>query len=496
MNRGLFSLFGKFCFVGALLILLVRGGGADPGGAQTEPHLFYGMSVFADRSDYHRDNWETWMPDGFQWVKIWEEKVGPLTTPPTGNYKILYQLHCDELPGDLEDWGDHITEVVSQTHSFVQAYEICNEPNTFWEPDPDPAEYIQVLHKAYERIKAVDSQAIVVAAGLAPVGRVQGNCKGYDGNDCNSMDELKFWHSFFKLGGGEYFDVFSIHPYGFAYEPETNPYSVSNNFCFRNAELQYAILQEYGYDGRPVWATEFGWLRASSEDGVFPGWCSCCDGIYRSTVGWIEVTEAQQADYLVRAFQYADQNWPWMHGMFLWNLDWYDEGWLCEPSRYYSIMKVDYSGDWDPNTDDHTYHPWFSEAHESVGDMEKRPAELNPKLRVTPGKFTAATGISETLNVTFTAWVDNPWYYSLSWTAAADTGQTVVPTLHTGSGSQGSALVFSITHAPLTPGTYTGGITITTTPSDTVGSPYYVPITHMAWETIHRVYLPLVAREQ
>ncbi|MFZ5919403.1 MAG: hypothetical protein ACOYZ7_20970 [Chloroflexota bacterium] len=482
----------------AITILLLTGSaGKNPGQAETEPHLFYGISVFADPAHQPPPTgwgWEAWMPAGFDWIKLWEDKAGPLTEPPSGSYNILYQLYCDQLYSDLDAWGDHVAGVVSQTHGFVRAYEVCNEPNTFWEPYPDPAEYLQMLQEAYTRIKAIDPEIIVVAGGLAPVGRVQGNCKGYDGNDCQSMDELKFWRAFFERGGGEYFDVFSIHPYGFAYPPETDPYSVSNNFCFRNAELQYAILEQYGYGDKPVWATEFGWLRAASEDGQFPGWCSCCDDSYRATVKWIEVSETQQADYLERAFQYADQNWPWMHGMFLWNLDWYDEGWLCEPSRYYSIMRVNYDGDWDPAdpNQDHTYHPGFSEAHAAVSAMSKRPAGLHPKLRPTPGEFLMVAAVGETLSYTFTSQVDNPWYDSLTWTAAIDAGQTITPTLLTSSGSQGDPLTFAVSSTPQTEGTHSGGIIITATPSDTVDSPFYLSITHLVWSEIHRLYLPAV----
>jgi hypothetical protein len=78
-------------------------------------------------------------------------------------------------------------------------------------------------------------------------------------------------------------------------------------------------------DDSPIWATEFGWVVETE-----------CDlGEHE----WMEVSEAQQAEYLAGAYDYADEQWPWMGPMFLFNLDfgtvvWYAE---CDPMRWYSI---------------------------------------------------------------------------------------------------------------------------------------------------------------
>lgn len=502
MGTKLFSTFGRLTQIGLVAALLIASGGPPPGAAQTdlpEPHLFYGMNVFAEPSHAETESWgwQTWMPDGFQWIKVWEQyQVDVADLQYEGMpYRVLYTLDVQSLPEDLEAWGDHVTAIATEGKGLIEAYEVGNEPNTFWQPSPYPDEYFEVLKEAYTRIKAVDPEAFVVVAGLAPVGRIRGTCHGYDGNNCSAMDELKFWRAMFELGAGEYFDVFGIHPYGFAYAPETDPYSVSNNFCFRGAELQYAVLQEYGYGDKPVWATEFSWLRAASEDGEYPAWCWNYPE-YRNYVGWIEVTEEQQADYIVRAFQYADENWPWMHGLFLWNLDWYDHGWLCEAARYYSIMRVEYNGTWNYDQEDHTYHPGFSEAHEAVGEMEKRPAEPRPRLRVTPSEFILTSAVSETLTFTLSAAVDNPWYYSFeSWKATADASGTVSPTLITSTGAEGESLRFTVSSSGYPTGTFTGGITVTATLSDTFDSPQYVPVTLYVWPEINRVYLPLTSKD-
>ena len=67
-------------------------------------------------------------------------------------------------------------------------------------------------------------------------------------------------------------------------------------------------MVEAGDGATPMWATEVGWLHESDYD----------MGPYFE---WHKVTAQQQADYLVRAFQYAERTWPWMGPMFVFNHD-------------------------------------------------------------------------------------------------------------------------------------------------------------------------------
>jgi hypothetical protein len=53
----------------------------------------------------------------------------------------------------------------------------------------------------------------------------------------------------------------------------------------------------------------------------------------------MEVSEAQQAQYLAEAFAYADEQWPWMGPMFLFNMDFATVSWYaeCDTMRWYSV---------------------------------------------------------------------------------------------------------------------------------------------------------------
>jgi hypothetical protein len=96
----------------------------------------------------------------------------------------------------------------------------------------------------------------------------------------------------------------------------------------------------YGDGDKPVWATEFGWL-------IHPPTC-CLSRSDWPDRAWQAVSERQQARYVLRAFAYAERNWPWMEAMFLWNLDYsrypdeVDEICpSCDSMGWYSILNPD-----------------------------------------------------------------------------------------------------------------------------------------------------------
>jgi hypothetical protein len=209
------------------------------------------------------------------------------------------------------------------------AYEIWNEPNLDyeWGGTPSAAQYTALLQKAYLGIKDGDPSALVVSAGLATTGGSAAQVilarQLYGANAV--VPDLAFLRGMYDHGAKGYFDALGSHPYGGPDAPETAPGSASGPIYFRRAEEQRGVMLEYG-DESPIWATEFGWVLETS----------CNLGQHE----WMEVSEAQQAQYLVAAYEYADRNWPWMGPMFLFNLDlatvyWYDE--LCDPMRWYSI---------------------------------------------------------------------------------------------------------------------------------------------------------------
>jgi len=470
-----------------------------PAHAETFPHLGYGINV---RLEHNID--PLFAPLGFEWVKLWEEYEDG---PPAERlpYQVLFAIECNGMPTDLDQWGNHVEAIARAGLGFVEAYEIGNEPNVehFWgDAPPDPGQYVQVLEIAHERIKAVDPAAIVISAGLAPVGRIEGDCNGWSGNNCDAMDEREYARQMLLLGAGDYFDAFGYHPYGFAYAPEAGPYSVPNGFAFRGAEVMHDLLEQHGLGHKPVWATEFNWLRDPSEDGAFPDWCHRYS-VYEDSFGWMDVPEMQQAHYITRAFQYADENWPWMGAMFVWNLDWYDYNWLCEPARYFSVLKVDYT-DYNPYVDPPPAPYTTTLAYDALATMEKRPGHFGPRLAVEPAALTFLADVDEPGLLTTTLHPWNAGYRVLTWTATVAVGmqvtgtgtlgRQVTPTLAITTGIQGTPLTVTVDSTGYTLGTFAGSISVTATTTDVLDTPQIVPVTLHVVPEVYRVYLPVMLR--
>jgi hypothetical protein len=420
----------------------------------SRPHLGYGINV---RLEENVD--PLFAPLELEWIKLWEEYEGD---PPAERlpYQVLFVIERNGMAVDLDEWGDRVEAIARAGLGRVEAYEIGNEPNVdrFWGgAAPDPGQYVQVLQVAYERIKAIDPVAIVVSAGLAPVGRIEGTCNGWSGNNCFAMDEREYARQMFLLGAGDYFDVFGYHPYGFAYEPEVDPYFVSNGFAFRGTEVMHHLLEHHDLGRKPIWATEFNWLRDWTEDGGMP---SRCQPKYEAVFGWMEVTGIEQADYITRAFRYADENWPWMGAMFVWNLDWHNyHTWDCEAAHYFSVRR-----------DDGTADGASTLAYEALLSMEKRPGYFGPRLAVEP------TGLSFTADVAnpgvFTATIA-PWnagYRVLTWTATVSAGLGVTPTLAITAGRQGRLFTVTVDSTGYPTGVFTGSIVVSATTTAVVST--------------------------
>jgi hypothetical protein len=412
-----------------------------------------------------------------------------------------------------------------------------------------------MLEIAHDRIKAVDPAAIVVSAGLAPVGRIEGTCNGWSGNNCSAMDEREYARQMFLLGAGDSFDAFGYHPYGFAYEPERAldelpPGDSGNGFAFRGTEVMHDLLEQHDLGDTPIWATEFSWLRDPEEDGADSGWCHRIPE-YEDVFGWMDVPEVQQADYLTRAFRYADENWPWMGPMFVWNLDWYDYNWLCHDARYFSVLKIDYTeytplvvaGELGEELERcfaapdlagallpaDRRSPWevggsqplsafrrggpgagctgtmalgkassapytTTLAYEALAAMEKRPADLSPRLAVVPPALRFLADVDEPGLHTGVLVPLNTGFGVLTWTATVSAGMQVTPTLAITTGLQGVPLTVTVDSTGYSTGTFTGSITVSGTTTDVRDAPQAVEVTLYVVPEVYRAYLPATLR--
>jgi len=221
------------------------------------------------------------------------------------------------VPVDIAAYARFVGMVAQRYRGRVDAYIIWNEPNLAQEwggLPPNPTGYVELLKAAYQAVKEADPEALVVSAGLAPTNHL----------DQTAMDDRVFLREMYAAGAKPFFDVLGTHPYGFAYPPDDPPGAHDGLNLARLADLR-RIMVENGDAHKPVWATELGWTIASP----------------RPDLAWLEVSEEQQAAYLVGAFRKARQEWPWLKLIVVWNasvgLPAGDE------KQGYSILNDDYS---------------------------------------------------------------------------------------------------------------------------------------------------------
>jgi hypothetical protein len=218
----------------------------------------------------------------------------------------------------------------------IRAYEIWNEPNQSPEwggRPPNPAEYTALLKIGYQRIKEADPNAMVISAGFAPTTRW----------DDYAVPDVEFLKGMYAAGAKPYFDVLGAHGAGYKAPPEADPGEVAENpvwtnfdpsplelkrvYCFRHVEDLRQVMVENGDADKQVAILEFGWTSDPRPD---------------SDYAWHSVSEEEKADYLVRAYQYAKENWsPWIGLMSLIYIA--DPDWTEEDEQYWwSITYPDY----------------------------------------------------------------------------------------------------------------------------------------------------------
>jgi hypothetical protein len=430
------------------------------------PHLGYGFNV-AEWDVARIQNM------GFNWIKVFDVPQSPLPLHVLLRVDVNAQLSNTALLTDLTD------KLVYKDN--IGAWEIGNEPNLDadfgWNAPPDPVAYKNLLCAAYTQIKSVDPNAIVVSAGLAPVGRVQTIAGNPDGSNGQYQDERKFLQQLFTAGGGNCLDVVGYHPYGFSadYAAVPDVYSTDSTqncdqgFCFRGAEKLYEVMQANGQGNKKMWATEFGWL-------VTPPSNCLSDPSFQDRT-WQLVSADKQASNLAGAFQYADANWPWMGAIFIFNLNFNTAPWItnpCNQMRYYSLQ---------------------SQAETALTNLSKSIAEIPAKLKSVKSIDLLIEQDWQPVTVTSILNLENWGWQSLNYTATANLSANVVPNLIGATGtlspSTQAPLQLIITSTDRLTGTFTGTLSIAASPG-TIGAPRTVTLNLRVADHVYQAYLPLI----
>jgi hypothetical protein len=186
-------------------------------------------------------------------------------------------------PDELARWKVFVGDVARHFRGRVTYFEIWNEPNisSFFYPQPDPAEYADLLEASSTAIKAADPSALVIFAGMS------GNDIGFLSRVYDALDA-----QFGALARKDhhFFDILGAHPYDGSRPPEVvSPSQVypddfgTMDANFLGFEKLHALMASHGEGYKPIYITEYGFTT---------------EGFY----GFPPISDSTRAAYLKRAF--------------------------------------------------------------------------------------------------------------------------------------------------------------------------------------------------
>lgn len=155
---------------------------------------------------------------------------------------------------DTAKWSEFLGVFADEVKERVQLYEIWNEPNlnVFWDPEPNPTKYGELLMAAHTAIHEHDDDAVVLLGGLSPF-------------QFNDLGVWGFMEEVFLAYPNlcDHFDALAIHPYTFLQmlPPEQGATMMGVYQPGMVGMIQYArdLMAEYGCGDKPIYLTEAGW---------------------------------------------------------------------------------------------------------------------------------------------------------------------------------------------------------------------------------------------
>jgi hypothetical protein len=188
--------------------------------------------IETSRGSYNWSKFDTWISLAqqhnvglmytFGHTPIWSNSAGSGTKPPD----------------NLQDWDDFVRAIATRSAGRVKVWEVWNEPNAsnFW--TGSNAQLVEMARRAYNIIKSLDPNAIVVSP--VPQG----------GSAYQWMD------GYLAAGGGAYANVIAFHGY-------VSPSSVESSLTTLINNMQ-SVMTKYGQQNKPLWNTEASWGQNSS----------------------------------------------------------------------------------------------------------------------------------------------------------------------------------------------------------------------------------------
>ncbi len=199
-------------------------------------------------------------------------------------------------PSSLSDYAAFLEHLATRYQGRVRHFQIWNEPNLAADwggTPPDPRAYARLLRVAFETLKSIDDNIVVIAAPMAATLE----------DSPRALNELVYLERLYALGAGDWLDVQAANAFGLEHPPTAPPDPDVLNF--RRVELIRERMTEFGLSAKPIWFNEYGW-NASPAD------------MDPAKLIWRRVDEPKQAEWTVSGVRYGLANWPWAGVFNIW----------------------------------------------------------------------------------------------------------------------------------------------------------------------------------
>ncbi len=277
----------------------------------TVPLTLYSEEELHQQLDIMQDARLSWLRVPFNWSEIeaqpgqfnWQAYDRVVGAAYLRGFKVIAVLQTSPdwsrpegtsphtPPTEASDFGKFARAAAKHYQKEIQYYQIWHEPNLseHWGNQyVDPAAYTLLLKNAAINIRAVNLQAKILAASLAPTTQ----------NGPLNLNESDYLQGMYQAKAAPYFDILGAELYGFhlPVQPiQANPHLLN----IHRVTLLRQVMQANGDNAKPVWATAFGWNALPANwQGRPPLWPSD--------------TPKKQLARTEEALAYARNNWPWL----------------------------------------------------------------------------------------------------------------------------------------------------------------------------------------
>lgn len=247
------------------------------------------------------------------------EIIARLSNPPAWTRALTDTIGTNAPPDNFDDYGDFVAAVANRYNGRIHYFQLWNEPNgneEWGRQDVDPEAYTHLLCLGYQRIKAINPDAVVLAGALTPTVAIDGR----------NLNDLIFLQRMYDAGAGDCFDVMSAQGYGL-YSGPTDQRLRPTVINYPHHLLLRDIMVRNGDAHKPIWISEMGWNAVPEEIPADFG----------------RVTEAQQARYAVEAYERARAEWPWIGVINTWFFKRKDGTEQDQSWYYFRLLEPDFT---------------------------------------------------------------------------------------------------------------------------------------------------------